>query len=297
MHNNSQAIELQVYLKNNSKKIIKLFQKVANPSQRLYGNHQKIDVQSSIFLPKVFEYFESWEETTIEKTVFSDVLILKTTKKEIKKHILPSFIEKLEYDPCFTEALNIWGKREKSVTVEVLPNMPPMGEVMSIRYHLECMVEAIKGKTLLASIDNTLSESPAVTVFTNCSSPKPSEIFLRKKTAKYQNDFVNIYLWDPEVKKTLRTSNIETSGRFAPDIFVTDIEKFSADLGEINRKRKDSGKATLGFLNYLLYQNAYLFKRSKVINPVFPDIPALWNANRGLGEIDLELFKEEVRNR
>lgn len=289
MHNKSDRIEVQVFLRNNEKNILKRFQRISNPKKkRHYGRYEEVAVISPKIQEKAKRFFGSWKDTKYSASDFPDIFTLWTTREELRKHRMPSFIETIEHEPNFEEVLYTWTSRARESWVEILPRLPSMGRTLKKRLNLECMIEGLRGMTLLAPIDSIPAEFPAVTVFTDQSCPKFSKDFERKEYADYQHDFVNIYLWDPEGKGVLRKLNFEKEGRASPDITLKDPLTFITLLQQFERP--------LGFLGYFLYQNAFAFRKVELSGP-FPRSDSLWNANSGLGEPSLEELIKAFRVR
>ncbi len=294
MHSNTQVVELQVYLRNNEKKILRKFRSITNPFSWFYGSYSNLSVISQTKVEKAKSFFNSWKNTTLRESDFPDVFILQTTRKELRQHKLPRFVERLESDRNFEKAALVWRNLREKDAVVTLPKMPSMTHHLKNRYNLECMLKGISGITILCSVDNVLGDLPALTAFSNGSAPKFSEAFYRRGNADYQHSLVNIYLSDPGAQEEFRSMSFQNKGRASPDIFVKTPSTFIDFVRELNRLRMTENLPPLGFLNYFLYQNSYAFRKKMVESDPFPSSYAIWDANSGLGKPNLDVLKREV---
>ena len=289
-------LEFQVYLKNQESLITKYFHSVSNPRIKHYGAHKNVEVIRKEIVTKAKEHFSRWENAVIRPTIFPDVLIVQTTSKELSQRKLPKFVKAIDDDPCFKEAVELYKQALHNKSVQILPKLPPIRKDLKQRLNLDCMIEGIKGRSMIASNDSIWAEMPAVTVVAE--SPKTifSPTFSRKEHAPYQNYFVNVYLWDPSIRTPLKQRKFSRFGRASPDITINRVEDFAKLINQLNKLRVQHGKKPLGFLNYFLYQNPQAFRRKKIKEADYPNSPTFWSANIGLGRLDFEHL-EKCANR
>lgn len=280
--------EYQVYLKRAEARIAKRFYRVANPRSKWYGKHSRVEPISDEMVERAKAYFATWPGTTIGTTIFKDVLLLRTTSKELAKRRLPSWIETIDDDPHFHQALEIYQQAQQNTSVQILPKLPPVREDLKRRLNLECMLEGIFGRSLIASNDSIWAEMPAVTIVAETPKTIFSSTFSRKATAPYQHYYVNTYLWDPVIQTPLRGREFSRFGRASPDLTIKKIEEFASLISALNQKRVKQHQPPLGFLNYFLYQNPQAFRRKRIRDADYPNSPTFWSANIGLGRIDFD---------
>lgn len=289
-------LEFQVYLRNKESLITRYFRAVSNPRCKLYGAHKEIEVIDPHIVSKAKEYFSHWENAQMRSTIFPDVFIVHTTSKELSQRKLPKFIKAIDDDPNFKESVEIFKKEKHKKSVQILPKLPPIRKDLKHRLNLECMIEGIKGRSVIASNDSIWAEMPAVTIVAESPKTVFSSTFSRKLQAPYQNYFVNVYLWDPSIRTPLKQREFSRFGRASPDITIKRIEDFAKLISEINKSRSLAGKKPLGFLNYFLYQNPQAFRRKKIKEADYPNSPTFWSANIGLGRLDFDHL-EKCANR
>ncbi len=280
--------EFQVYLKNNEPLITKWFHRIANPRNKIYGSHREISVIDEDAAQRARLFFSKWEVTTVRTTMFKDVLVVNTSSKELAKWRLPRFVLSIDDDPNFQVAVDEYQKSLSHYSVQILPKIPPIRADLKRRLNLECMLEGLKGRSMIASNDSIWAEMPAVTVVAQSPRTVFSSTFDRKEHAPYQDYFVNVYLWDPEIRTPLRSRKFARFGRASPDLTIKRIDDFAQLISSLNQKRAQRGVNPLGFLNYFLYQNPQAFDREYSKEVEYPDSPTFWSANMGLGKLDFE---------
>ncbi len=281
-------LEFQVYLKNNEPLITRCFHSVSNPRKKTYGTHREFSSIDEDVVKQAKRYFSDWEGATVRTTIFKDVLLVQTTTKELNKRRLPKFVQAIDDDPNFKEALDLYVKALTQKSVQVLPKLPPIRSDLKQRLNLECMLEGIRGRSLIASNDSIWAEMPSVTIVAETPKTVFSSTFSRKSHAPYQHYFVNIYLWDPSIRSPLRERNFSRFGRASPDLTIKRIEDFANLIASFNKFRVQEGQKPLGFLNYFLYQNPQAFRRRKTERADYPNSPTYWSANIGLGVVDFD---------
>ena len=288
--------EFQVYLENNERLISRWFRLVSNPRSKLYGRHRAPDLVDERTIEKAKAFFSTWDDATIRPTIFKDVWIVKTSSKELLKRRMPKFVMAIDDDPNFHQALTIYQKGLTKKSVQVLPKLPPIRADLKQRFNLECMMEGVKGRSLIASNDSIWAEMPAVTIVAESPKTVFSSTFSRKNDASYQNYFVNVYLWDPGIRTPLKEREFARFGRASPDLTIKRIDEFAVLITGLNKRRIKKGKKPLGFLNYFLYQNPQAFRRKKIKSADYPNSPTFWSANIGLGRVDFDHL-EKCANR
>lgn len=289
-------LEFQVYLKNNESLITKYFHSVSNPRMKGYGHHKEVPLIDDEVLEKAKAFFSEWDGAILRPTIFKDVLLVQTTSKELSKRRLPKFVRAIDDDPNFHEALDIYKKALTKKSVQVLPKLPPIRGDLKHRLNLECMIEGIRGRSMIASNDSIWAEMPAVTVVAESPKTVFSSTFSRKDQAPYQNYFVNVYLWDPSIRTPLKEREFSRFGRASPDLTIKRIDDFAHLIKGLNKSRVKRGEKPLGFLNYFLYQNPQAFRRKKIKEAEYPNSPTFWSANIGLGRLDFDHL-EKCANR
>ncbi len=288
--------EFQVYLKNNERLITKWFHQVSNPRSKVYGSHREISVIDEAIVERARRFFSMGEGTFVRTTLFKDVLLVNTSFKELIKRGLPKYVQSIDDDPHFHATLEEYQKTLNHNSVQILPKLPPIRADLKRRLNLECMIEGLKGRSMIASNDSIWAEMPAVTVVAESPKTVFSSTFSRKDYAPYQNYFVNVYLWDPEIRTPLKSRQFSRFGRASPDLTIKKIDDFAQLVTSLNQKRAIKGAKPLGFLNYFLYQNPQAFKRVSGQEAEYPESPTFWSANIGLGKLDFEHL-EKCANR
>lgn len=234
----------------------------------------------------------------MKKTIFPDVLHVNVFDDPVDDIVFPSWMRIVKNDYTFTEVTDAYSKCQVEDQVLVLPKVAPMSKRLLKRFHMEFMLLGLQGVSVLASNDSMWGEIPSITILTlNYSHTKFSTHFSRKETAIYQDELVNVYLRDPKYKKHFAEMEFAKKGRAFPDFLVKNIEEFAKLIRAINQKRPNP----LGFLNPILYKNAYMFKRrSRVYGGIFPTTTSVWSGGRGLGRIrfeDLEKISQSMQKK
>lgn len=279
----SESIEFQVYLRNYEIKIAKKFERVTNPQSYQYARYGDFQVIDPKIVEKAVAFFEAMKGVHFSRTIFPDVLLVKAPREILFGELLPKWIVGVEQCPFFDSITKAFAEIVRNRSIEILPRVPKLPQILKNRLHLECMIEGLRGRSLLAPSDSIWAEMPSVTIFALTPTAVFSPFFKRSQTARYQHHYVNTYLWDPDVKRVARGLKFDPEGRASPDIYLENLEVFLHYLRKRNRERLEEGLPTLGFLNQFFYQNAHAFKRPLTSEPLFPDSVALWSANRGLG--------------
>lgn len=292
---NSEELEFQVYLRNYEIKITKKFNKVTNPQCYQYGRYGDVVVVDPEIVAKAEAFFGAMDGVKFRKTIFPDVLVVQATRETLFGELLPKWVVGVESTSFFDSITTSFAKVVRRRSIEILPRVPKLSKLLKSRFHLECMIEGIRGRSLLAPADSVWAEMPSVTIFAESPTVIFSTFFKRGQTARYQHHYVNTYLWDPLVKRVVREIRFDSSGRASPDIYLEDVDVFLHYLRKRNRERLEKGLPTLGFLNPFFYQNAHAFKRPVTTEPLFPDSVALWSANRGLGLPHYFGLKEAIK--
>ncbi|MCH9621432.1 MAG: hypothetical protein S4CHLAM20_08520 [Chlamydiia bacterium] len=286
--------ELKVYtvfLPVKQRKMLKLFQKITDPTSRIYSQFACHNYFDERWEESARNYFKKFKGAALRKTCFPGVLRLITTKQERDRHFVPPFY-RVKEEKDFDQIEQAVAALNSSESVHVLEGDFEASRKLKKRVNLALMDLAIQGETILSPVDSFFGEMPALTSFNSGYPPRFSEHFKRKKYARYQDFLVKNYLLDPLIVAKLKQLDHYYDGRAYPDITLNEPEVFLETLKAVNKKRLEQKKPYIGFLNPVLYSNARIFRRN--VNEErygFPFSVTLWRPNIGLGEPQLDRFE------
>jgi hypothetical protein len=273
-----------VFLPVKHRKMLKLFNKVTDPSSRSYANYACYNYFDVRWEVAARNYFSKFKGAALRKTYFPGVLRLITTEEERLRNTVPIFYS-LKEEEDFESIEQSLICLDKESSIYLLDGKYEASRKFKKRVNLALIDLALQGKTVLASSCSFFGELPALTSFTDGKPPNFSDHFKRKKYAKYQDFLVKNYIQDPLIATKLKSLEYPFKGRASPDISLSKPAEFIEKLQAINEKRELERKPALGFLNPILYKNANIFQRNvQKEKHGFPFSVTLWRPNIGLGE-------------